>query len=99
MDFFAQQDRARRQTKRLIVYFVLAVISIIVMNYGIAIGVAFYVSQQPSRHHYDYVAPAPFTLWHPGLFAVVSLGTLAVIFLGSAWKTVALSAGGSAVAE
>ena len=99
MDFFAQQDHARRQTKRLIVYFVLAVISIIVMIYGIAVFALFYVAQQSSRHHFDYGTHAAFTFWQPGLFAMVALGTITVIFLGSAWKTMALSAGGSAVAE
>ena len=36
MDFFAQQDHARRKTKKLFVYFALAVISMIVMIYGLA---------------------------------------------------------------
>ena len=98
MDFFAQQDRARRQTKKLVVYFALAVASIILMIYGVALFASTYLDQKQSRH-FDYETQAAFTLWHPGLFAMVALGTLVVIFLGSAWKTMALSAGGSAVAE
>jgi Zn-dependent protease with chaperone function len=43
--------------------------------------------------------PSAVVLWNPGLFLMVSVGTLAVIFFGSSYKTMALSAGGSAVAE
>ena len=99
MDFFAQQDHARRRTKRLVVYFALAVASIILMIYGVALFALSYYNLKQSHHHYDYGTPAAFTLWHPGMFAVVALGTLVVIAFGSAYKTMALSAGGSAVAE
>ena len=97
MDFFAQQDQARRNTKRLVVYFALAVASMIVMIYGVAVFVSFYVGLKQSPHH--ATTQTALTLWNPGLFAVVTLGTLAVIFFGSAWKTMALSGGGGAVAE
>src|SRR5450756_3195080 len=85
MDFFAQQDHARRKTKSLIVYFVLAVISMIVMIYGVAVFVVFYVNLKQSHQH--YAADAQMTLWNPELFAMVALGTIAVIFCGSAYKT------------
>src|SRR5882724_5517948 len=97
MDFFAQQDHARLKTKSLIVYFALAVISMIVLIYAVAVFVVFYVQLKQSHHH--YTADAQVTLWNPELLAVVALGTLAVIFFGSAYKTMALSSGGSAVAE
>jgi Zn-dependent protease with chaperone function len=102
MDFFAQQDHARRKTKWLIVYFVLAVISMIVMIYGVAVFATFYVASNHHSHRYDYYtdqSQPPVALWNPELFAMVALGTLVVIICGSAWKTMALSAGGSAVAE
>jgi Zn-dependent protease with chaperone function len=94
-DFFARQDRARRKTKWLVFYFALAVVSLVIMVYGVALLAAAYAS---SRHHYQDV-PAQFSLWDPGLFLWVTAGTLTVIFLGSTYKTMALSAGGSAVAE
>src|ERR1043165_8474616 len=97
MDFFARQDQARRNTKKLFVYFALAVASIIVMIYGVALLVSFYAASKQPHHLYEN--QTPFTLWNLGLFVMVTLGTLAVIFLGSAWKTMALAAGGSAVAE
>jgi Zn-dependent protease with chaperone function len=97
MDFFAQQDHARRKTKQLIVYFTLAVISMIVMLYGVAVFVTYFVSFKQQHQH--YVAPPPVVLWNPELFAGVALGTLTIIFLASAYKTMALSGGGGALAE
>ncbi len=43
-------------------------------------------------------APVQLVLWDPHIFLGATLGVLAVIFLGSAYKTNELSAGGSAVA-
>jgi Zn-dependent protease with chaperone function len=37
-------------------------------------------------------------LWNPDIFSYAVLGTLAVVFCGSAWRLSSLSAGGSAVA-
>ena len=98
MDFFEQQDHARRKTKWLVIYFALAVISMIVMIYGVAVFASGYVASKQHHHYYDGAQPS-FALWNPELFLGVTLGTLVVIFLGSAWKTAALAAGGSAVAE
>ena len=95
MDFFAQQDHARRKTRWLVIYFLLAVISMIVMIYGIAVFAFSYVGL---RHHH-YVDQAGPVLWNPALFGEVALGTIIVIFCGSAYKTMALSGGGGAVAE
>ncbi len=41
----------------------------------------------------------PLVLWNPQLFLGVALGTIVVILGGSGYKTMALSAGGSAVSE
>jgi len=96
MDFFARQDQARRKTKWLVLYFTLAVISMIVMIYGVAVFASAYVGLR--RHHY-YSDQSSFGFWDVKLFAEVALGTLAVIFCGSAYKTMALAGGGGAVAE
>jgi len=100
MDFFEQQTKAQKKTKLLVFYFALAVICIIVMIYSLAVFVnAAYVSR--SQHHYGDYGNEQVTVewWNPQLFGLVTLGTIAVIFLGSAWKTAMLSSGGSAVAE
>ncbi|HEY4417149.1 MAG TPA: M48 family metallopeptidase [Verrucomicrobiae bacterium] len=99
MDFFEQQAKAHRKTKWLILYFSLAVISMIVMIYAMAVFVSGYLGVE--RHHgYDNFSNSPqFNYWNATLFGEVALGTIIVIFLGSAYKTMALAGGGGAVAE
>jgi hypothetical protein len=95
MDFFEHQDRARKNTKVLVIYFVIAVACIIASVY-IASLLIFYgthAKQKPG-------APLPeLVLWDPKLFLYVVLGTLSVVLIGSLYKTAALAKGGSAVAE
>ena len=96
MDFFARQDLARRKTKWLVFYFVLAVVLLVVAVYFIALVV---FSGVQLSHHHSYGNSGPdFSWWNAEVFAVSTLSVLAVIFLGSAYKTNELSAGGSAVA-
>jgi Zn-dependent protease with chaperone function len=91
MDFFAQQDRARRRTSMLLVYFLLAVVLIILAVYGaiwlILGGVGLKMG----------AAPRPF--WVPDLFLGVTGGTLAVVALGTFYKLLELRAGGAVVAR
>jgi len=96
MDFFARQDQARRKTKWLVLYFILAVALLTVAVYFVAL-VAFAGVQAKAHHGYDG-APVQLALWNPKIFFGATIGVLAVIFLGSAYKTNELSAGGSAVA-
>jgi Zn-dependent protease with chaperone function/uncharacterized tellurite resistance protein B-like protein len=94
MDFFERQEVARRHTKLLVVYFVLAVIAIILAVY-VAVSLVFagyMLKQHPASGQLPLV-------WNPQLFLGVALGTIGVIFCGSAYKTMALSSGGSGVAE
>jgi Zn-dependent protease with chaperone function len=95
MDFFAQQDKTRRKTKLLVFYFVLAVMAIIAACYFIGLVV---FNAYGSEHHRYYDAPTQFILWDVRLFLGVTVGVLAVIFLGSAYKTNELSGGGASVA-
>ncbi len=96
MDFFARQDQARRNTRWLVLYFVLAVTLLIVAVYFVSL-VVFSGIQVKQYHAYDS-APIQFALWNPKIFLCATLGVMAVIFFGSAYKTSELSAGGSAVA-
>jgi Zn-dependent protease with chaperone function len=95
MDFFAQQDKTRRKTKLLVFYFILAVAAIVVACYFVGL-IIFNASQ--SHHQYNG-GQAEFILWDPRLFFGVTVGVLAVIFIGSAYKTNELAGGGSALAE
>ena len=94
MDFFAQQDRTRRKTKLLVFYFILAVAAIVVACYFV--GLIIFAAAQ--SHHYHYGEQAQFVLWNPQLFLGVTVGVLAVIFIGSAYKTNELAGGGGSVA-
>lgn len=95
MDFFAHQDRARRNTKWLVVYFVLAVILIITAVYAVFAAVFLWASASAGAQ-----APAvPAQWWNPNLFAWVTGLTLLVIVVGTIYKTWALAGGGEAVAR
>jgi len=96
MDFFDRQEKARRNTKLLVVYFVLGVALLIASVYLAALLIFAGVG---SGHHRFSDAPIHFALWNPKLFFGVVVGTLAVISIGSISKTAELAQGGSAVAE
>jgi len=96
MDFFARQDQARRKTKWLVLYFALAVVLLVVAVYFVALVV--FAGVQAKQHHGYNVEAVPLTLWNAKIFLGATLGVLAVIFIGSSYKTSQLSAGGSAVA-
>ena len=83
MDFFERQDEARRHTKLLVLYFVLAVLSlVVVINVAASLILGALVIGSKSE----------LLLW-------ITLATLAVILAGSAFKTLQLASGGSVVAE
>jgi Zn-dependent protease with chaperone function len=96
MDFFARQEKARKKTKWLVIYFILAVVAMIIAIYITALLI--FSGVQSHRHYYNEEQPQ-FALWNPQLFLGVALGTLAVILIGSSYKTMALASGGSAVSE
>ncbi len=92
MDFFASQDDARRKTGRLLLYFGLAVILIIVAIY---VAITFVFIYQQSR-----TGPfEPGRLWNPDLFVAVVCATLLVVISGSLYKIAVLRSGGARVAE
>lgn len=95
MDFFQQQDKARKNTKVLVVYFVVAVACIIASVYVAAL----LIFHTTGYGRAPDTPPPEFALWDLRLFSQVVLGTLGVVIVGSLYKTLALSKGGSAVAE
>src|SRR5665213_146131 len=100
MDFFAQQEKTRKQTKWLVIYFILAVATVIVAIYIAAVGIFSGVQLHQHRGNYYNGGSAPqISLWDPQIFLAVALGTIAIILIGSSYKTMALAAGGSAVSE
>jgi Zn-dependent protease with chaperone function len=86
VDFFERQDKARRNTKLLVFYFLVAVALLIVAVYA-AVALIFTFTEES------------FSWAQPGLFFGSATATLAVISIGSIGKTMSLSSGGRAVAE
>jgi Zn-dependent protease with chaperone function len=94
MDFFQDQETARRKTGLLIVYFIVAVVLIVLLSDAIVAG-AFLLTGRHDRPPLHSVLD----LWNPGLFTLVSLGTLALIGGGSLYRVASLAGGGHSVAE
>jgi Zn-dependent protease with chaperone function len=100
MDFFERQDKARKKTKWLVIYFTLAVAAMIAAIYVVSVLVFSGVQAHQNRYQNDNDASSPqILLWNPELFLGVAIGTIAVVLIGSSYKTMALAAGGSAVSE
>lgn len=90
MDFFQQQDKARRKTGMLALYFILAVLFIVV-----AVNLAFYFFFKFTEF-YPYT---PQTWFSDTIWLYVTGATIAVICLGSLFSFIKLAGGGQAVAE
>jgi Zn-dependent protease with chaperone function len=89
MDFFERQERARRNTKVLVLYFALAVLGT---------TAAIYLAFALILLRGGYQAGSLRWLWNTQLFLGVAAGTWLVILLGSLMKTAQLGKAGSAVA-
>ncbi|MGH7992371.1 MAG: M48 family metalloprotease, partial [Limisphaerales bacterium] len=98
MDFFQQQDKAQRKTKWLVIYFAMAVVAMIAAIY-VAVLLIFSGVQAHQERSYDGQEQPQFSVWNPQIFFGVSIATLAIIGIGSLYKTSSLAAGGSVVSE
>ena len=96
MNFFESQDVARRKTGRLVVLFLLAVISIVVLVY-VAFAVILGIGE--ARAAAETGADAAFEIWNPMLLLYVAVGTITLVTVASLYKVNVLSAGGRVVAE
>ena len=107
MDFFAQQELARRNTRRLILLYAVAVALIILAIY-VVVALLF---QKPLGEAYGYRQPTHtrdllfdyntelVPHWYPEVFLGVAGGVLLIVFAGTAYKIRQLSGGGTVVAE
>lgn len=88
MDFFNSQDVAKRNTTRLMILFVLAVFSMVVLaNLAVIIGLGFFNFEAGQQIQIDW-----------SLFFIVSFGVVSIIGLGSFYKINSLSGGGDRIA-
>lgn len=101
MDFFEEQELARKRTWRLGLLFALAVIVIVLVVYGLFVGLLYMGAHDELREAAAAAGQAPgawLTWWHPQIFLWSTTLTLGVILLGTLYKMAKLSRGGAAVA-
>lgn len=108
MDFFGQQDRARGMTRKLLVYYALAVLGTILAAYGLTVvvmGALEHEKQKPTwerpQHEFTSGVTAPFAdgrWFDPTLFFSITGITALLVACGSGWKTMQFSGGGGSVA-
>jgi len=96
MDFFEQQDAARRRTGWLVFFFALAVVSIVAAIYLLfAVALSMTGDESGEDTLGNALSASP---WNLELFVWVGLGTIAVISLSSLYKISQLASGGETVA-
>ncbi|MBN1257858.1 MAG: M48 family metalloprotease [Planctomycetes bacterium] len=95
MDFFEHQDRARKNTKLLIFYFVIAVGCIITSVY-FAVLLIFHGAMLKTQ---GVEQARALVLWDPQIFMFSAVATLAVVCFGSLYKIFSLSGNGGSVAK
>ena len=102
MDFFEQQDIARRRTGRLVVLMGLAVVAIMVLVYLVVatavVSVTHYQSATATR---GQVATdgGQVNFFEPHLLIFVGVGTVVLVLCGSLYKMATLRGGGRVIAE
>ena len=96
MDFFAEQDRARRQTRLLILLFALALLAIVLAVDAVVLGI---VANRGSDSGPLQIPDAQWLSAHAGLATAVSLATAAFISLASLFRIATLGGGGARVAR
>ncbi len=100
MNFFEQQDIAHRNTKWLIILLCCAVVSLIAITTLLVACALYYFtfdSQSAQQDRSIWYGITHSISWN--MFAAISIGVCAVVFLGSVFKFKQLSSGGRAVAE
>lgn len=93
MDFFHAQDVARKNTARLVLYFTLAIISLVILTNLLVMIVFGYIDSEVLTletiiQQFD---------WQ--VFWMISIVVVIVILLGSLYKIMVLSTGGAGIAE
>lgn len=94
LDFFEHQERARRNTGRLVLLFGLAVLGTVAIVYGLVTAWMMYEGAQPRAGGGQRVA-----LLDPLRLLLIGGGVGAVVGLASLYRLSQLSAGGGVVAE
>ncbi len=91
MDFFEHQERARRGTFWLVLYFAIAVVLVVLSVYAAAVVIVGFIEWKQNEGQLRW--------WIPELFAAVTAATVIVIFTGSLFKIWQVSGSGEQVAQ
>ena len=91
MDFFEHQDRARRNSQLLVIYFAMTVVAIIASVYFALATILSFATQNTEQ-------PLSVLGWHPELLASVVVSVLLLIATGCVYKMWMLGGGGEYVA-
>jgi Zn-dependent protease with chaperone function len=94
MNFFESQDRVRKNTVQLVLLFILAVVTLVIMTNLLVMMVFGYINSEQLQGGSSFIE-----LMDWQTFAAVSVGVGVVVLVGSLYKIMTLSAGGKAVAE
>lgn len=95
MNFFKAQDKARRSTTRLIILFILAILSLVILTNVLIIGT--FAFMQTSEN--ESFIPVLKESFDQESIIIISVGVSLLIILGSIYKIASLSKGGAAIAE
>ena len=95
MNFFEHQERARRQSRWLLVVFTLAVAAIVVAVNGIVLLAVLSTSWDPAAEGLTF---NEMLRVHWPLMAGTAVACIALIFVASLFRTLSLKAGGGQVA-
>lgn len=92
IDFFQQQDSARRKTVLLVVYFGLAIAILIALIYALLLGLGLYGAVDERGRE------VVVSWWQPELLLLAAVGVGVVVGGASVFKVAQLASGGQAVA-
>jgi Zn-dependent protease with chaperone function len=95
MNFFEAQEKARRNTTLLVLLFIIAVAGLILLTNLVLLSALAY--NETGLLIFSLTELRNYLQWD--VFIAVAIGVALLIFLGSLYKTMSLSSGGSAVAE
>ena len=97
MDFFARQAATRRQSRWMVVLFILAVVAIVIaIDFVVVVTVAILSVQDDG----GLLESPDMSVWrYPTIILFTSIGVLGTIGISSVARTVSLAAGGSRIAE
>jgi Zn-dependent protease with chaperone function len=103
MNFYEHQDLARKQTKRLLFLFAIALGGLILLTAYVVAGIGYTIGLHNARFESYQTGQSIWSIssqvfdWQ--YLGLIALGVLSVVFIASLFRMVQLSAGGKVIAE